>query len=205
MTERRQERSSEESEETAITFLSMGPKTSTSPAGVGGRESGTGRVIAALKTAADRADQLERTRVSRDRSVLSGGGLLAHEAPCRDVDQAHGARQETGQECPDTHRSHRHVPGLGQTAADTTEDAVLAGAARQRAAEAGELAGAPGGGAGIALGSVGLTELTGVLLLCHVHKSGREGSLPAIGEPPEKSRMFLGAHPWALDRDRRAA
>jgi len=125
VTERRQERSSEESEETAITFLSMGPKTSTSPAGVGGRESGTGRVIAALKTAADRADQLERTRVSRDRSVLSGGGLLAHEAPCHDVDQAHGAGQETGQERPDTHRSHRHVPGLGQTAADTTEDAVL--------------------------------------------------------------------------------
>ena len=82
---------------------------------------------------------------------------------------------------------------------------MLAGAARQRAAEAGELAGAPGGGAGIALGSVGLTELTGVLLLCHVHKSGREGSLSTIGEPPEKSRMFLGAHPWALDRDRRAA
>ena len=130
--DRRQERSIEESEETAITFLSMGhgAKTSTSPAGVGGRESGTGRVIAALKTAADRADQLERARVSRDRSVLSGGGLLAHEAPCHDVDQAHGAGQETGQERPDTHRSHRHVPGLGQTAADTTENAALAGAAR---------------------------------------------------------------------------
>ena len=47
--DRRQERSIEESEETTITFLSMGPQTSTSPAGVGGRESGTGRVTEALK------------------------------------------------------------------------------------------------------------------------------------------------------------
>ena len=47
--DRRQERSIEESEETAITFLSTGPKTSTSSADVGSRESGTGRVTEALK------------------------------------------------------------------------------------------------------------------------------------------------------------
>ena len=49
VTERRQERSIEESEETAITFLSTRPKTSTSSADVGSRESGTGRVTEALK------------------------------------------------------------------------------------------------------------------------------------------------------------
>ena len=47
--DRRQERSIEESEETAITFLSTGPKTSTSSADIGSRESGTGRVTEALK------------------------------------------------------------------------------------------------------------------------------------------------------------
>ena len=47
--DRRQERSIKESEETAITFLSTRPKTSTSSADVGSRESGTGRVTAALK------------------------------------------------------------------------------------------------------------------------------------------------------------
>jgi len=68
-------------------------------------------------------------------------------------------------------------------------------AAGQGAAEAGELTGPPEGGAGVALGAGGLAELTGVLLLCHDYKSGREGSSPAIGEHPEKSPMFLGTHP----------
>ena len=76
VTERRQERSSEESEETAITFLSMGPKTSTSLAGVGGRESGTGRVIAALKAAADLRGpgRSARTRPGEPRPVSTERG-----------------------------------------------------------------------------------------------------------------------------------
>ena len=48
MTRRQEERSSEE---TAITFLSMGPDGPTPPAGFSVRKSGAGRVAAALKAA----------------------------------------------------------------------------------------------------------------------------------------------------------
>ena len=85
--DRRQERSIEESEETAITFLSTGPKTSTSSADIGSRESGTGRVTEALKVSG---------RLSRPRPVGSdppgqaensqywagaGSSSMRHQAP----------------------------------------------------------------------------------------------------------------------------
>jgi len=65
---------------------------------------------------------------------------------------------------------------------------------RQGGAEAGELT-RPAGGGALTLGAGGLTELTGVLLLRHGNKSGRQDLPPAIGEPPEKSPMFLKARP----------
>ena len=85
--DRRQERSIEESEETTITFLSTGPKTSTSSADIGSRESGTGRVTEALKVSGglSRPGPVSSDPPSTDWSqparAGAGSSSMRHQAP----------------------------------------------------------------------------------------------------------------------------